>query len=219
MSTNPESVQQLLTSDNTGDRIQGLNKLRELDTATAFTLVQPLLKDKNPRIRYAAVSLFDTVGHEDLTVSLELLRDRLFNDSEVDIQAAAADAIAALKLTDAFEDLRTVYHQTSEWLIQFSILAALGEMGDVRGFDLLKQALDSDNNLLNTAAIGAFGELGDPRAIPLIIPFATNDDWQIRHRLAQALVSLGGDEAQATLEKLANDDIDIVAQEAKRGIS
>ncbi len=47
----------------------------------------------------------------------------------MDVQAAAADSIAALKLTEAFEDLQQLYHTTSEWLVKLSIIAALGEMG------------------------------------------------------------------------------------------
>ena len=155
-------------------------------------------------------------GGENPQLALELLRDRLHNDSEVDVQSAAADALAALKFPDAFEDLQQVYQQTSEWLLQFSIVAALGEMGDPRAFDLLKDALARDNHLLQTASIGAFGDLGNTDAVPLIIPFATNTDWQIRLRVAQSLGRLDVNQAKSTLEKLAEDEVEQVAAEAKR---
>ena len=219
MSITPESVEKLLNSDNFGDRLRGLNQLRQLEKDRAFEMVQPLLQDENARVRYSAVSQFDTLGTEDLKISLKLLRDRLLNDSEVDVQAAAADALGGLKITEAFEDLEKLYHETSEWLIQFSIIAALGEMGDPRGFELLKEALDSGNNLLQTAAIGSFGELKDPRALPLLTPYAENSDWQIRYRLVQALGNIGGDETHLTLEKLAGDEVKQVAEEAKRELS
>lgn len=219
MSITPESVEKLLNSDNFGDRLRGVNQLRQLEKDRAFEMVQPLLQDENARVRYSAVSQFDTLGTEDLKISLKLLRDRLLNDSEVDVQAAAADALGGLKITEAFEDLEKLYHETSEWLIQFSIIAALGEMGDPRGFELLKEALDSGNNLLQTAAIGSFGELKDPRALPLLTPYAENSDWQIRYRLVQALGNIGGDETHLTLEKLAGDEVKQVAEEAKRELS
>lgn len=218
MTITPESVKELLDSDNFGDRIRGINQLRQIEPLIAFELIKPLIDDKNTRVRYAAVSQLDTLGTQDLTTSLVLLRDRLFNDPEPDVQAAAADAIGGLKLTEAFDDLEKTYHQTSEWLIQFSIVAALGELGEPRGFELLTEALQSDNNLLQTAAVGALGELGDNRAIPLLIPFATHKDWQIRYRLVQALGRLGGAEAVATLQKLVEDDVDQVAQEAKNNL-
>ena len=219
MSINPESVQQLLNSENYGDRIRGINQLRELEPSQAYEMIKPLVTDRNTRVRYAAVSQLDTLGKQDLNASLELLRERLFNDPEPDVQAAAADAIGGLKLTDGFDDLQQLYHQTSEWLIQFSIIAALGEMGDPRGFDLLKEALTSENSLVTTAAISSLGELGDNRAVSLLVPFATDSDWQVRYRLAQALGHLGGADAQATLEKLSQDEVEQVSQEAKKNLA
>ncbi|VEP15959.1 PBS lyase HEAT domain protein repeat-containing protein [Hyella patelloides LEGE 07179] len=219
MSITPESVKELLESADFGDRIRGINQLREIEVATAFELIQPLITDKNTRVRYAAVSQLDTLGVDNKAKCLDLLRDRLFNDPEPDVQAAAADAIGGLKLTEAFDDLNKVYHETPEWLIQFSIVAALGELGEPRGFDLLNEALESDNNLLQTAAIGALGELGDTRAVPLLAPFADNEDWQVRYRLVQALGRLGGAEAQTTIQKLAQDEMEQVAKEAQNNLA
>jgi HEAT repeat protein len=208
----------LLGSDNFGDRIRAINQLRQLEVAIAFELIQPVVTDSNTRVRYAAVSQMDTLGHQDLQKSLTILRDRLFNDPEADVQAAAADALGALKLKDAFLDLQQVYQQSPEWLVKFSIIAALGEMGDERAFDLLQEALTSDNDLVQTAAISSLGELGDPRAVSLIVPYATHPDWQIRYRVVQALHRLGGSEARSTLEALANDQVEQVAEEAKTSL-
>jgi len=218
MSITPESVKELLGSDNFGDRIRAVNQLRQLEVAIAFELIQPVVTDSNTRVRYAAVSQMDTLGHQDLEKSLTILRDRLFNDPEADVQAAAADALGALKLKDAFLDLQQVYQQSPEWLVKFSIIAALGEMGDERSFDLLQEALTSDNDLVQTAAISSLGELGDPRAVSLIVPYATHPDWQIRYRVVQALHRLGGSEARSTLEALANDQVEQVAEEAKTSL-
>jgi HEAT repeat protein len=218
MTITPDSVQQLLDSENFGERIRGVNQLRQIDPQVAFEMLKPLVADANARIRYAAVSLFDTLGGEDLATSLELLRDRLFNDSEVDVQAAAADALGGLKLVEAFDDLEQLYRQSSEWLIQLSIVATLGELGHPRSFDLLQEALASDNDLVVISAISSLGELGDSRAVSLLLPFVNHEDWQMRYRLAQALGHLGGAEAQATLAKLAGDLHEQVAQEAKRNL-
>ena len=161
----------------------------------------------------------DTLGEQDLTTTLNVLRDRLNNDPEPDVQAAAADCIGALKLTEAFTDLQQLYHNTSEWLVKFSIIATLGELGDPRSFELLQEALASGNDLEQTAAISSLGDLGNTQAVPLLIPYATNPDWQIRYRVAQALAKLGGAEAQTALETLTNDEVEAVAQEAKNCLS
>ena len=219
MSVTPESIQELINSSDYGERLQGINQLRQLEPATAFKLIQPLVKDQNARVRYSAVSLFDTIGQQDLVISSELLRERLQEDTEIDVKSAAADAIAALKITDAFAELQQAYHETTEWLLQFSIIAALGEMGHPESFDLLQEALNADNVLIQTAAIGALGDLGDSRAVAKLVSFVDNEDWQIRDRLAKSLGKLGGTEAKSALEQLAQDEVAQVAQEAKRSLA
>jgi HEAT repeat protein len=210
-----ESITALVNSENKGDRIEALNLIRTLEPAIAFGYVKQLATDKNARVRYAAVSQMATLGGEDLDASLTILRDRLVNDPEPDVQAAAADAIGALQLTAAFDDLQHLYQTTNEWLVQFSIIAALGELGDSRGLDLLKTALSNETTLVQTAAIGAIGELGNPQGVECLIPFVTNPDWQIRYQLARALRNLGGELALQNLAILATDDVEQVAQEAK----
>jgi HEAT repeat protein len=165
-------------------------------------------------VRYAAISQLATLGKQDLATVEPLLRRALTNDPEADVQAAAADAIAGLGLRQAYDDLAAVYHNSTEWLVQFSIVAALGELGAPEAFPLLEGALQSDNELLVTAAIGALGELGDDRAVPLLVTYTSHPDWQLRHRLVQALAAFNQPEARAALEALSQDASAIVATAA-----
>ncbi|MCY7367212.1 MAG: HEAT repeat domain-containing protein [Chamaesiphon sp.] len=210
-----ESIDILINSENKGDRITALNLVRELQPAIAFSYIKQLVTDNNTRVRYAAVSQLATLGSQDLAESLIILRDRLVNDPEPDVQAAAADSIGALKLTEAFDDLQNLYETTPEWLVQFSIVAALGELGDSRGLKLLQTALTNETSLVQTAAIGAIGELGIPHGVESLIPFVTNPDWQIRYQLARSLRNLGGDLAAQSLAILATDPVEQVAKEAQ----
>ena len=209
-----ESIAELVNSEHKGDRITALNLIRELEPGIAFGYIKQLVTDKNTRVRYAAVSQMATFGAEDLAASLTILRDRLVNDPEPDVQAAAADSIGALKLTAAFDDLQSLYETTTEWLVQFSIIAALGELGEPRGLSLLETALKNETSLVSTAAIGAIGELGNPAGVASLIPFVTDPDWQIRYQVARALRNLGGELAQENLAILAKDQIPQVAAEA-----
>jgi HEAT repeat protein len=213
MSVTPESVGALLNSQDFGDRLRALTQLRQLEPTTAYSLILPAIADAHPRVRYAAVSLMARLGQQNLVQASSLLRNCL-RDSDMDVQAAAADSIGALKLKDAFEDLHQLYQNSSEWVVQFSIIAVLGELGDDRAFAILEDALNSSNELMQTAAIGSLGELGDVRAVALLTPFIANPDWQIRYRLAQALGRLGGAEAMSALKLLTQDAVDQVAQEA-----
>ncbi|MEL6327875.1 MAG: HEAT repeat domain-containing protein [Cyanobacteria bacterium J06626_23] len=210
-----DSIQTALQSEDFGDRLRGINQLREIDPAVAFELIQGSVSDRNTRVRYAAVSQISELGKQNPDQALEILKRALHEDPEADVQAAAADAIGALGLTAAYDDLARVYHSTSEWLVQMSILACLGELGEAKAFDLLSEAIKSDNSLLVVTAIGALGELQDERALPLLLPFAQHPDWQTRHRLAQALGHHDSPTARAALEQLAQDETELVAEAAK----
>ncbi|MEB3311241.1 MAG: HEAT repeat domain-containing protein [Snowella sp.] len=211
MTITPESVQELLSSESFSDRVRGLNHLKFIDPKLAFEMVKPLVNDRNARIRYAAVSQLDPLGLENPDEALGLLRDRLFNDPEIDVKSIAADVIGGLKLTAAYADLRQVYETTDEWLLQMSIIATIGEMGDPQALELLKIALDSENSLIRMAAISALGDLQEPQAIPLLLPLVNDEDWQVRFRLAIALGQFQQAEVQAALEQLAQDEFEQVA--------
>lgn len=215
MTSIPDSVQTQLTSDDYGDRLSALNSLRAVAPEAAFVGVLSLIKDPHVRVRYAAVSQMDSVGHVDPQQSLEVLRDRLINDPETDVRAAAADAIGALKLTEGFEDLKKAYEQSSDWLFQMSVVACLGELGDPRSFEILESALTSPEGLVQLAAISSLGELGDPKAIPLLANLLHHEDWQVRQRLVQAFAAFKTDEAQQYLVELAQDEMAQVADYAK----
>jgi hypothetical protein len=217
MTISADSVKELLSSENLGDRLRAVNQIRSLKPHIGLELVQIAIGDSSARVRYAAVSQMDTLGTQDLQLSLTILRV-LLNDPEADVQAAAADCLGALKLHDAFEDLKKLYQESPEWLVQFSIIAALGELGDPRGFELLKQAISSDNGLIQTAAISSFGELGDVQAVPILVAYSTNPDWQVRYRVVQALSRLDNDAAKATLATLVNDDVEVIAKEAREAL-
>jgi HEAT repeat protein len=210
-----DGFKERLTSDDLGVRMKALGDSRNLDISERFVLAALAASDKNARIRYDAVSQMSTIGTQDLEKSLSILSDRLLNDPENDVRAAAADSIGALKLTDAFDSLKQAYLTTNDWVMQFSVIAALGELGEPRGLELLASALTNSNDLVKIAAIGALGDLGNLAAIDLLLPFVESTDWQIRHRVAQSLGQLGGDLAKAALKQLAQDQVDQVAENAK----
>jgi HEAT repeat protein len=203
--------EQLATAE-TGVRMKAVHASRSLDLTERFELMAIAAVDAYARVRYDAVSQLGTIGTVDLEKSLEILTKCLFTDPELDVRAAAAASLGSLQLTQAFEQLKIAYASTNDWMFQFSIVAAIGELGAPEGFDFLAEALQSPNELVKIAAIGSLGDLGNPAAIDLLIPLATDPDWQIRHRVAQSLSQLGGDKVKATLEQLANDPMPQVAE-------
>lgn len=223
MVISPDQIKQQLASAELGQRLRAVNLLREIDPAVAFELIQTVISDSSARVRYAAISQFASLGKQNKEKALTVLRQALYHDPEADVQAAAADAMGALQLAAAYDDLVTAYNNTSEWIVQMSIVACLGELGVSQGFELLQQALQSNTALVALTAIGAMGELKDPRAIPLLLPFLESDDWQVRHRLAQALSNYlhtpQANDVMPTLIKLTQDESDIVADSAKQHLA
>lgn len=214
----PETVQALLNDADWGRRLHGVEQCRQLAPTVAMALLKEVITDRNARVRYAAVSqLGNMVGLSAAQKQelLPLLRERLYGDSEADVQAAAADALAGLGLTEAYEDLERAYRESPEWLVKFSVIAGLGVLGDARAYPLLLEALTAEIDLLQLAAIGALADLGDMRAVPHLGTLVNHPDWQVRLRLAQALQRLDGADAQALLATLAQDEMDMVAQAAQ----
>jgi HEAT repeat protein len=215
MSITRESVQTLLSSTDFGDRLRGVNQLRELDRAVSFEMVQPMVQDSHVRVRYAAMSQLSSLGHENPSRTLEMLRVGI-KDPEADVQAAAADCIGALHLVEAYPELRQLYISTSDWIVQMSIVATLGELGEPLAIEILESAINSGTELLIVSAIGALGELKDERAIAILEPFAQNSDSQIRYRVAQALAYFPNSiEAKAILNTMVNDSEALVSDYAK----
>jgi len=57
-----KTVKELLISENLGDRLRGVNQIRELEPTQGLELLQIAIKDQNSRVRYCAVSQLDTLG-------------------------------------------------------------------------------------------------------------------------------------------------------------
>lgn len=215
MSITKESVHILLSSTDFGDRLRGVNQLRELDRSVSFEMIQPVVQDSNVRVRYAAMSQLSSLGHENPTRTLEMLRVGI-KDPEADVQAAAADCIGALHLVEAYPELRQLYISTSDWIVQMSIVATLGELGEPLAMEILESAINSGTELLIVSAIGALGELKDERAIAILEPFAQNPDSQIRYRVAQALAYFPNSvEAKVILNTMVNDSEALVSDYAR----
>ncbi|MGQ9866917.1 MAG: HEAT repeat domain-containing protein [Pseudanabaenaceae cyanobacterium] len=215
-----EELKALMQDADGGVRVRAAVASRALSPAEQFAIACLGVQDDNARVRYDAASRLGTVGHCDLPQTQALLQKLLREDPETDVRAAAADAIAALKLTAAYDDLMTAYDSamgSEGWLLRFSIVAALGELGDRRARDFLWQVLTTESGLLPLAALGALGDLGDREALPQVLPLADHEDWQIRHRLVQVVVALGGD--RPTLERLSHDPVPEVAAAATQALT
>lgn len=194
-----------------------MSQSRSLPPQERFTLMCLAVKDENPRIRYDAVSQLGSIGDIDRELSQQILENALKSDPEIDVKAAAADSLGALQIKSAYPLLVEVYHSTQDWLLQLSILTALGTLGVGEAFELLAEATGSDNELVQISAIRALGDLGDDRAVAVLAPFKSHPDWQVRHALAQSLSNFS-EEGREILTYLAQDPFPQVAESARSSL-
>ena len=98
--------------------------------------------------------------------------------------------------------------------MRFSAAVALGNLKDPRARDVLVRALDSEEVVVQQAAIAALGEIKAIDAIDQILRFAQSEDWLVRQRLAEALGQLPSEKSVAALRYLEKDSNSNVSQSA-----
>ncbi|KAA8500084.1 hypothetical protein FVE85_7669 [Porphyridium purpureum] len=180
-----ESVMEMIRSENGGLRARAVNQARFLDPQECLDVLFVGAEDKNPQIRYAAVAQLATACTADPERTFELVKRIVLTDKEPTVQAAAADVLTGLSLPGSFELLEEIYSQTGDWMLKFSIISGLGEMGDPRGYELLLRVLETasdDEPLLKVGALGSLGELGDRRALPMVEKYIDHPDSAISER-------------------------------------
>jgi len=107
-------------------------------------------------------------------------------------------ATDVLKLADAgvakpqiASALGYLYHEDNSVDVKTDILGALGDLDDPSAFDQIVPGLGPHQpDEIHQAAIEALDSLGDKRAIPLIQPFLTDRDEDVREAAQSALDSL-----------------------------
>ncbi|MDE5111664.1 MAG: HEAT repeat domain-containing protein, partial [Trichodesmium sp. St7_bin2_1] len=96
-----------------------------------------------------------------------------------------------------------------------SAAVALGNLKDKRAHDLLIEALDNQELVIQQAAIAALGEIGDLKAVDHILKFALSEDWLMRQKLAEALGNISTPKSISALKYLEKDTHPQVSQTAR----
>ncbi|MEB3212640.1 MAG: HEAT repeat domain-containing protein [Leptolyngbyaceae bacterium] len=179
-----EHISQQLESERTGDRMVALAMLKDASPQDAVPLIKKVLNDDNLQIRSMAVF---ALGLKATDECYPLLVDILSSDADYSIRAGAAGALGYLEDPRALEPLNRAFLEDTDWLVQFSAAVALGNLKDPRAYDVLINALDSEEVVIQQAAIAALGEIGAVDAVDRVLEFAQAEDWLLRQRLAEAL--------------------------------
>lgn len=207
-----EQISHQLESESSKDRMLALAMLRNVEPQAAAPLVRKVIYDNNLQVRSMAVF---AMGLKPDAETFDILVKLVETDPDYGIRADAAGALGYLEDPRAFETLVRAFYEDTDWLVRFSAAVSLGNLKDRRAHDVLIEALQSEEVVIQQAAIAAIGEVGDTEAIDQILDFAQDEDWLIRQRLAEALANLPSPKTESALRFLEKDPHYQVAEAAR----
>ena len=208
---NLEQISAQLESLSSRDRMVALASLRDVSAEEAVPLIMKVIDDSNLQVRSMAVFALGIKQTEDC---FPILVKLLETDPDYGIRAAAAGALGYLCDIRGFEPLVRSFYEDTDWLVRFSAAVSLGNLKDPRAREVLVQALNSEEVVLQQAAIAALGEIKATDAVDEILRFAQSDDWLVRQRLAEALGNLQSDKSISALKFLEKDSHPQVSESA-----
>ncbi|MFM7189824.1 MAG: HEAT repeat domain-containing protein, partial [Microcystaceae cyanobacterium] len=144
------TIAEQLESPNSRDRLLALASLRDVSDAEAVPLIKKVLNDDLLQIRSMAVF---ALGIKQTEECYPLLVQILEMDPDYGIRANAAGALGYLEDHRAFAPLCRAFYEDTEWLVRFSAAVSLGNLKDQRAKQVLLQALDSKEEVMQQAAI------------------------------------------------------------------
>lgn len=181
------------------------------------------LSDPDPVIRQLAIGdLWEDEGRDLPRLYIELLR----NDPSDDVRAAAADAL--LPASDAIAEDKSFDIDRDELFDLFSSIVAdpaesplvrrrsLGAIAafgdDPRIPELIRLALDEDDQALVAGAIFAMGRTTSSRWVPELIDYLQSEDAELRFEAARASGLIGDEDVVRELAELVYDpDVEVRA--------
>jgi len=191
-----------LESPELKDRMIALASLREFSPSEAVPLIKKVLND--PMLQVRSMAVF-ALGVKQTEECYPILVQILENDPDYGMRADAAGALGYLADIRAFEPLCRAFYEDTQWLVRFSAAVSLGNLKDPRAEALLNQALDSEEVVIQQAAISALGEIKAIESVENILRFAQSPDWLIRQRLAESLGNLDTEKSRSALKYLSKD--------------
>ena len=207
-----------LDSPTLKDRVLAMLELQKetMSAQEAYPLIQKALKDNAEQVRGMAAF---ALGIKPTSESLSQLIQILETDPDYNVRSMAAGALGYLGDKQAVEPLCHAFFEDTSWLVQFSAAVSLGNLQDEQATSALLVALESEQRLLQEAAVMALGEIGAIEQVERILTFVSSTDWMMRKRVADALGNLPCPQSQSALKYLSSDAHPQVAEAASLALS
>mgnify|MGYP003402699400 CR=1 FL=1 len=199
-------IETYIDSPNPQNRMKAITELRNYEP----NLVVPLLKRRMCDQEFVIRSFVATgLGFKRTDEGFELLLDLIEHDRDYNVRAEAANSLAKYGEL-AIPHLVELFQQDSNWLVRYSILAAI----DLRQhpeilLELSVLGLRGDDPVVREIALASLGELvktpQEDLALELLLLAAKSEEGEIRTQVARVLRNFEDPRAQFALVNLRQD--------------
>jgi HEAT repeat protein len=199
--------------------LEDLEDLAETDTLTSFDdLARSLLADPDPQVRARAVRLLWECEDQKL---VHVYLDMLNHDEDVDVKAAAANALGQFVYLGELEKIPAELYQeiedqllkatsaSNETLIRRRALESLGYSGRKELIPLIEAAFDDKNTDWVVSALFAMGRSSDNRWKKQVISQLRSADEEIRSEAIHAAGELELETSRGIMLDILEDEEDL----------
>ncbi|NCO50895.1 MAG: HEAT repeat domain-containing protein [Deltaproteobacteria bacterium] len=207
------AVPALLSAVSSNDRIQREFAIAALGNFKAKTAVAPIgVVLENPQLgrRYVAAWALGEIGGSAAVPPLV----RALADSDEEVRKFATRSLIRLN-RQALPPLLEFLRQPQSPVATTAAVRALGDIADPAALEVLLPLLKSP---ARAEVVTALGKLKDPRSVEALVAVLRDPDWQVRMNAATALGPIGTEQQAPALEKLLEDDVNVVREWAARSL-
>lgn len=199
-------IETYLDSPDPQNRMKAITELRNYEPDLVVPLLKRRMCDQEFVIRsFVAIGL----GLKRTDEAFELLLNLIEHERDYNVRAEAANSLAKYG-EGAIPHLVKLFKQDSNWLIRYSILAAI----DLTNYpelllDLCVVGLKGEDPFVRQAALGSLEQLAktpqEDLALELLLATAKSEQGEIRAQVARVLRYFEDPKAQTALKNLRQD--------------
>ncbi len=199
-------IETYIDSPDPQNRMKAITELRNYEPDLVVPLLKKRMCDQEFVIRsFVAIGL----GFKRTDEAFGLLLDLIEHERDYNVRAEAANSLAKYG-EGAIPHLVKLFKQDSNWLIRYSILAAI----DLTNYpelllDLCVVGLKGEDPVVRQAALASLEQLAktpqEDLALELLLVAATSEQGEIRAQVARVLRYFEDPKAQTALKNLRQD--------------
>ena len=189
------------------------------DRRVAVDSLQTFLTHPSERVRKKAVA---AAGQMMDTAAVSLLLP-LLRDPAPEVRVEAVFALGQLGTSRSQDALMELYERERDLEVRLAIIEALGKMGDLKAWPLLRQVLEEKVPALRAEAALSVGRLAYRKIIPkdavsALLPLRRDPVAEIRWRVMYALMRLADSTTASVMQEGLKDRDARVRMQAARGL-